>query len=119
VHDDVVMLLDRHLRHLEGLHRRLCASRQVDWGERGDALAASVVASRRFAAAAADLLAQIGGVTQPPDAPPATHDDQWNDCNSRDCGGSRNVPTRRDRPNVRRVPLSCSPGGSGAVPSDS
>jgi hypothetical protein len=82
VHDDVVMLLDGHLRHLEAVRRKLCASRQVDWGERSDALADSVAASRHFAATAADLLAQIGGVPpQYPGAPSPPHDDQWDGSN--------------------------------------
>lgn len=85
MHDDVVILLDRHLRHMEGLRRRICASRQVDRGERGDALRASVEASRRFAAAAAGLLAQMEGVRpRSPVATPAPDDDRWDDCNSRD-----------------------------------
>jgi hypothetical protein len=86
MHDDVVMLFDRHLRHLEAARRTICASRQVGWGERRDALADSVVASRRFAATAADLLAQIGGVTpQPPAAPSPPPADQ------RDAGNGREL----------------------------
>lgn len=63
MHDDVVTLIEDHLRRLEEVRRRLCASRQVRWGERGAALAESVAASRRFVLTAADLLAQVGDAT--------------------------------------------------------
>ena len=65
MHDEVVILLDHHLRQMEAVRRRLCASRQVAWGERGAALAESVAASRHYTATAARLLAQIGDVPSP------------------------------------------------------
>jgi hypothetical protein len=71
VHDDVVTLLDHHLRELEAVRRRLCASRQVRFGERGAALAESLAASRHYAEIAAGLLTQIQDVAAPVPAAPA------------------------------------------------